>query len=53
MTEYKLADGTVLTSEDIARECEEYERGTWEGRLERIHVGPGGEIEGDRKGKEE
>lgn len=40
MAEYRLADGSVLTSEDIARECEQYERGTWEGRLERIHVGP-------------
>lgn len=41
MAEYKLADGTFLTSEDILRECAEYENGSWEGRLERIHVGPG------------
>ncbi|WP_216662446.1 ribbon-helix-helix domain-containing protein [Adlercreutzia sp. ZJ473] len=40
MTEYGLADGTVLTAADIERECIEYESGTWEGRLERIHVGP-------------
>ncbi len=40
MTEYKLADGTVLTTEDIERESAEYESGTWEGKLERIHVGP-------------
>ena len=37
---YELADGTALTREDIERESEEMARGTWDGRLERIHVGP-------------
>lgn len=40
MTEYELADGTVLTAEDIEREGAECESRAWEGRLERIHVGP-------------
>lgn len=40
MMECKLADGTVLTTEDIERESAEYESGMWEGKLERIHVGP-------------
>ena len=40
MAEYKLANGTVLTSDDIEKECTEYEQGTWEGKLDRIHVGP-------------
>ena len=31
MTEYKLADGAVLTTEDIERESAEYESGTWKG----------------------
>lgn len=38
MTEYKLADGSVLTDEDIERESVEFEQETWTGRLERIHV---------------
>lgn len=41
MTEYKLADGSVLTDEDIERESVEFEQETWTGRLERIHVRPG------------
>ena len=40
MAEYKLANGGTITTEDIERECAEYENGTWEGRLDRIHVGP-------------
>lgn len=40
MAEYKLANGQTLSAKDIERECEEYESGTWEGRLDRIHVGP-------------
>lgn len=39
MSEYKLADGTILTDEEIEQECAEYETGTWAGRLEHIHVG--------------
>lgn len=41
MTEYKLADGSVLTDEDIERESVEFEQETWTGCLERIHVRPG------------
>lgn len=40
MTEYKLADGSVLTDEDIERESVEFEQEIWTGRLERIHVRP-------------
>lgn len=40
MADYKLANGGVLTTDDIEQECAEYENGTWEGRLDRIHVGP-------------
>lgn len=46
MTQYKLANGGILTDEEIEREAEEYEAGAWEGRLERIHVGrPSGQDE--------
>lgn len=41
MTEYKLADGSVLTDEDIERESVEFEQETWTGRLEHIHVRSG------------
>ena len=37
--EYVLASGEVLTDEEIDREAQEFETGTWEGHLERIHVG--------------
>ncbi len=40
MTEYKLANGGVITDEDIDRICEEFESESWAGRLERIHQGP-------------
>lgn len=40
MAEYKLANGGVLTDEDIERICAEFEGETWSGRLERIHQGP-------------
>lgn len=40
MAEYKLANGGVLTDEDIDRICAEFESETWAGRLERIHQGP-------------
>lgn len=39
MAEYKLANGDILTDEEIERESAEYEAGTWEGRLENIRVG--------------
>ena len=35
----KLKDGTVLTDEEIERECEGYESGSWEGRLTDVRVG--------------
>lgn len=40
MAEYKLANGKVLTDEDIDRICKEFETESWAGRLERIHQGP-------------
>lgn len=32
-TEFRLANGTVITDEDIERECAEYESGSWAGTL--------------------
>ena len=40
MAEYKLANGGVLTDEDIDRICKEFETESWAGRLQRIHQGP-------------
>lgn len=40
MAEYKLANGGVLTDEDIDRICKEFETESWVGRLQRIHQGP-------------
>ena len=37
--EHKLANGEVLTDEDIERECEEYEAGTWSGGLKNLRIG--------------
>lgn len=31
--EFRLADGTLITNEDIERECAEYESGSWAGTL--------------------
>lgn len=31
--EFRLANGTVITDEDIERESAEYESGSWEGTL--------------------
>lgn len=31
--EFRLANGTVITDEDIKRECAEYESGSWTGTL--------------------
>lgn len=36
---YELANGEILTDEDIERECAEYEAGTWEGGLKNYRVG--------------
>ena len=40
MAEYKLANGGVLTDEDIERICAEFEGESWAGRLERMRQGP-------------
>ena len=40
MVEYKLANGSVITDEDIDRLCHEFENESWAGCLERIHIGP-------------
>ena len=37
--EFKLANGAVITDEDIERECAEYESGSWEGTLTGLRVG--------------
>ena len=35
--EFRLANGTVITNEDIERECAEYESGSWAGTLTGRH----------------
>ena len=37
--EYKLANGGVITDEEIEKECAEYENGTWGGHLTNLRVG--------------
>lgn len=37
--EYRLANGSAITNEDIERECAEYESGSWEGSLVNLRVG--------------
>lgn len=37
--EYRLANGSVITDEDIERECAEYESCSWEGSLVNLRVG--------------
>lgn len=37
--EFRLANGTVITDEDIERECAEYESGSWEGPLTNLRAG--------------
>ena len=37
--EFRLADGTAITDEDIERECAEYESGSWSGNLTSLRVG--------------
>lgn len=39
LMEFKLANGAVITDEDIERECAEYESGSWEGTLTGLRVG--------------
>lgn len=39
MSEWKLANGGILTDEQIEREAREYEEGSWEGTLVGIQVG--------------
>lgn len=39
MSEYRLKNGKILTDEQIEKECNEYESGTWVGHLENIRVG--------------
>ena len=36
--EFRLANGTVITNEDIERECAEYESGSWAGTLTDRHM---------------
>lgn len=36
--EFRLANGTVVTNEDIERECAEYESGSWVGILTDRHM---------------
>ncbi len=37
--EFRLANGSAITDEDIERECAEYESGSWEGDLVNFRVG--------------
>ena len=37
--EFRLANGTVITDEDIECECAEYESGSWAGTLTNLHAG--------------
>ena len=39
MTEYRLANGSVLTDEEIEHRAKEWEEGTWEGPLVELRVG--------------
>ncbi|MDB1909270.1 hypothetical protein [Collinsella aerofaciens] len=39
LMEFRLANGTVITDEDIERERAEYESGSWTGTLTRLRVG--------------
>lgn len=39
MSDWKLANGYVLTDEEIERRAAEYENGTWSGTLEAIRPG--------------
>ena len=39
MMEYELADGSILTDEEIEKESAEYESGTWEGGFVEVRIG--------------
>ena len=39
MTEYKLANGYVLTDEEIEARAKEWEDGTWKGQLVELRAG--------------
>lgn len=39
MSGYQLADGRVLTDEEIERRASEWDRGTWAGHLRAVRVG--------------
>lgn len=39
MSDWKLADGSILSDEQIGQEAKEYEEGTWEGKLVSIQAG--------------
>lgn len=39
LMEFRLANGTVITDDDIERECAEYESGSWTGTLTSLRVG--------------
>ena len=39
MSDWKLADGSILSDEQIGQEAKEYEEGTWEGKPVSIQAG--------------
>ena len=39
MTEYKLANGYVLSDEEIEARAQEWDEGTWKGQLVELRVG--------------
>lgn len=39
MSEYKLANGYILTDDEIERRATEYENGTWSGHLIELRAG--------------
>ena len=45
MAEYRLESGSVIDDTDIDRICDEFESESWEGSLERVHLGPASECE--------
>ena len=45
--EYRLANGSAITDEDIERECAEYESGSWEGNLVNLRADYHGDNQDD------
>lgn len=39
MANHKLANGYILTDEEIEKRAQEWEEGTWSGELVELHVG--------------